>query len=172
MDNPAERDLFTRWRWRILVGIIVLLAVQTYLMGPAHGRRLSWALAADVLAAVVPNFLAGLIGALVVYLVVKDSDRSNYVRAMRVLRGATLSLMNTEKIKAAGVRSLMKVFVPAVSQLYFKSEQPPVRQADQSLSFRKKQCFSCRESSEVRAGRCTICHDILDSWREEERATT
>jgi hypothetical protein len=141
-------------------------------MGPAQGKALlSWALVAEVLAAIVPNFLAGLIGALVVYLFVRDSDRSNYVRAMRALRGATLSLMDADKIKAEDVRSLMKVFVPAVSQLYFKAEQPPVRDADQNLSFRKKQCFSCRQSSEVRSGRCTDCHDILDSWREEERAS-
>lgn len=172
MDNsPAQRDLFTRWQWPVLVGIIVLLAAQTFLMGPAQGKGLSWALAVEVLASIVPNFIAGLIGALAVYLAVRDSDRSNYVRAMRALREATLSLMNMEKIKAEDVRSLMKVFVPVVSQLYFKSEQPPVRHADLNLSFQKHRCFSCRQSSEVRAGRCTACHDILDSWREEERAT-
>lgn len=168
--SPARRDLFTRWRPLLVVGILVLLAAQALLMGPAQGKGWSWALAAEVLASIVPNFLAGLIGALVVYLAVRDSDRSNYVRAMRALREATLSLMSAEKIKAEDVRSLMKVFVAAVSRLYFKSEEPPVRHKDLNRSFEKHRCFSCRQSSVVRDGRCTVCRDILDSWREDEIA--
>src|SRR5436309_10909846 len=153
MDSPAERDLFARWVLGVLAGVLVLSALQAFLMGPAQHKYMSWTLAAEVIASIVPNFIAGLVGALVVYLFVRNSDRSNYVRAMRALREATLLLMDEGKIQPEDVRSLMKVFVPAVSQLYFKSEQPPVLRADEKLNFKKTQCFSCRQSSEVRSGR-------------------
>lgn len=169
MDSPAERDWFARWRWIVAGVTIFLLVLQALLMGPIQGRSLSRALVAEVLAAVIPNFIAGLVAAFTVYLFVRDGDRSNYVRAMRALRTSTLSLLDAGKIQATDVRSLMKAFVPTVSQLYFKTDQSLVRDTDQNLNFTKRQCFSCRQPSEVRAGRCKDCHDVLDSWQEEER---
>jgi hypothetical protein len=36
MDSPADRDLFAHWVKWIVVGILVLSALQVLLMGPAR----------------------------------------------------------------------------------------------------------------------------------------
>ena len=170
MDSPAERDSFRPRRNLVIVGAVLLLLIQTLLMGPARGQPLSWALMADVLAAVIPNFIAGLVAALTLYLVVRTDDRANYVRAMRSLRTSVSTLLDSGKIQPKDVQTLMKTFVPAVSNLYFKSELPQVRAEDKHKTYPKQQCFSCRQPSDVKQGRCVECKDILDSWRTEERS--
>jgi hypothetical protein len=162
MDSPAERDSFKRWRTPVIVVVIVLLAMQTFLMGHVHGRPISWLLMADVIAAVIPNFIAGLIAALTVYVLVRNDDRTNYVRAMRSLRASIVTLLDSGKIQPADVQKLMKTFVPTVSNLYFKSQFPRVRPEDANLNYAKQQCFSCRQPAQVKHGRCVECHDILD----------
>lgn len=169
MSSPAERDWFQRRIWIVACGVVVLWMLEIFLLGPAQRKSLSWALAAESLAAILPNFIAGLVAAFVVYFFVREGDRTNYVRAMRGVRSSALSLLNEGKLKENDVRALMRAFVPAVSQLYFRTEQPPVRRQDLNLEFTKTTCFSCRQVSEVRAGRCTECHDILDSWKAVER---
>jgi hypothetical protein len=170
MESPAERDSFRRWRNLVIVGTALLLAIQTLLMGPAQGQPVSWALMGTVLAAVIPNFIAGLVAALTLYLVVRTDDRANYVRAMRSLRTSVSTLLDSGKIQPEDVQKLMETFVPAVSNLYFKSELPQVRAEDKHKNYSKQQCFSCRQPSDVKEGRCVKCKDILDSWRTEERS--
>jgi hypothetical protein len=170
MDSPAERDSFKRWLFPVVIGALLLLAVETLLMGPVKGQPISWLLMADVLAAVIPNFIAGLVAALTLYLVVRNDDRANYVRAMRSLRTSVSALLDSGKIQPADVQTLMKTFVPTVSNLYFKSDLPRVRAKDTNTTYAKQQCFSCRQPSEVKQGRCVECKDILDSWRTEERS--
>jgi hypothetical protein len=169
MESPAERDSFERWRIPVIAGALLLLAIQTLLIGPAQGRPISWGLIADVLAAVIPNFIAGLVAAFTLYLVVRTDDRANYVRAMRSLRTSISTLLDSGKIQPKDVQTLMKTFVPAVSNLYFKSELPQVRAEDTHITYSKQKCFSCRQPSDVKQGRCIECNDILDSWRAEER---
>lgn len=170
MDSPAERDSFRSRRNLVIVGAVLLLVVQTVLMGAARGQPLSWALMGEVLAAVIPNFIAGLVAALTVYLVVRTDDRANYVRAMRSLRTSVSTLLDSGKIQPEDVQTLMKTFVPTVSNLYFKSELPQVQAQDKHGTYSKQQCFSCRRPSDVKQGRCVECKDILDSWRTEERS--
>lgn len=170
MSSPAERDSFERWRNLVIVGAVLLMVIQTLLMGPAQGKSFSWALLGDVLAAVIPNFIAGLVAALTVYLVVRTDDRANYVRAMRSLRTSVSTLLDSGKIQAEDVQTLMETFVPTVSNLYFKSELPQVRAEDKHKAYSKQTCFSCRRPSDVKEGRCVKCKDILDSWRTEERS--
>jgi hypothetical protein len=104
MNSPAERDSFERWRNLVIVVTLLLLVAQTLLMGPAQGKSFSWALMGDILAAVIPNFIAGLIAALAVYFVVRTDDRANYVRAMRSLRTSVSTLLDSGKIKAEDVQ--------------------------------------------------------------------
>jgi hypothetical protein len=170
MDSPAERSSFKRWLIPIIVGTLLLLVIQTLLMGPARGEPISWRLIADVVASVIPNFIAGLVAALTLYLVVRTDDRANYVSAMRSLRTSVSTLLDSGKIQPEDVQTLMKTFVPTVSNLYFKSELPQVRAEDKDKTYSKLQCFSCRKPSDVIHGRCFECKDILDSWRTEERS--
>jgi len=170
MDSPAERDSFKRWRSLVAGGALLLLVIQTLLMGPAQGRPISRVLIAAVFAAVIPNFIAGLVAAFTLYLVVRHDDRANYVRAMRSLRTSIATLLDSGKIQPADVQTLMKTFVPTVSNLYFKSELPRVRAQDRNTTYLKQQCFSCRQPVPVKEGRCIECRDVLDSWQTEERS--
>jgi hypothetical protein len=169
MDSPAERDWFSRWRWIVVATVLGLLAIELLLMGPAQGKEINRSLFFEVLAAVIPNFIAGLVGAVVLYVTIRDDEKTHYVRAMRSLRSAVGALLADNKLTPEDVQSLMVRFVPAVSGLYFKTEQPPVRATDAAVNYQKRQCSSCRRPSPVEGGRCTLCHDILASWQEEER---
>ena len=164
MNSPAEREPLSGWLKYMRVLVVAFLLIQLVLLYFAPILCNRWVLIiVQLLMGVIPNFIAALIGALVVYQFVKDDAKTHYVRAMRSLRSAVRDL----EVKPEDVQSLMKKFVPAVSMLYFKQDQPPVRSEDASVSGQKK-CFSCSASSAVQAGRCTICHDILASWRVEE----
>ncbi|HJQ26949.1 MAG TPA: hypothetical protein VKA60_23880 [Blastocatellia bacterium] len=166
MDSPAERKSFRLWIWVGVIIAVALLFFQRFLMGPAQDRSVSWA---EVFASVIPNFIAGLVAAFVVYFLVREDDRTHYVQAMRSLRNALRQLSDEGKIKSEDVQSLMVKFVPAISTLYFRKNEPPISEREAGVKYDKQHCFACNKPEPVKCGRCSKCHDSLDSWREEER---
>jgi hypothetical protein len=169
METKAEQDFFQRWRWKVVTLVVVLSGVEALLLGVWKGGRVHWPVLLLVAQSVIPNFIAALIALLAVYVFVRDNDRANYVRAMRSVRGAVHELLRAGRIKPDDVQTLMRSFVPAVSSLYFKSDEPTVPSTDLNLNYTKETCFACEQPSPVVRGRCMQCRDILPSWREDEQ---
>jgi hypothetical protein len=88
---------------------------------------------------------------------------------MRALRTAVSDQRTAGHISAENVQALMAKCVPAVSMLYFRSEEPAVPTAQAGSNYDKLQCFTCDKPSPVVEGRCSRCRDTMDSWHVEER---
>ena len=54
-------------------------------------------------------------------------------------------------------------FVPAISQLYYRQNEPTVPAGEQNRNYEKKICVACAKPFPVKCGRCEKCHDIQAS---------
>lgn len=124
----------------------------------------------DTAATVVPNFIAGLLAFVLAYYVLRQDDRARYVKAMRRIRGALDQLRKTNVIQPGDAQSLMKEFVPAISDLYFEKQWPDPNDEDRATS--KAKCNLCpveQQQPMDDTGRCKECHDIPACWTQQER---
>jgi hypothetical protein len=149
-------------------GAVLLILAQAFLVYELKSET-KHSLTLEVLTAIIPNLIAALLSSLFLYMFVKDDDRANYVRAMRSLRDAVHGLVKDGKIASDDVQGLMKKFVPAVSNLYFRQAEPKVPPNERNLCYEKEKCFACERPFPVVDGRCNECKDIRASWRAEEK---
>ena len=122
----------------------------------------------ETAAAVVPNFVAGLVAFVFAFFLLRQDDRARYVTAMRKVRGALSALRSTNTIEPHHAQSLMMEIVPAISDLYFEKQWPDPNDEDRAT--KKASCSLCPIAQPMgNDGRCQKCHDIPACWTPQER---
>jgi hypothetical protein len=170
MPTSPEVNLVQKhWPWLLaLIAALVALEFVALHSSPQTPRR--WAdYAWPVIAAVVPNFIAGLLAGAVLHWLSGNQYRATYVTGMRAIREAVANHRHSNGIAPESVQTLMARVVPEVAQLYFGSDQPPDLSRKQLAKVPKTApCSTCGLDSEPKSGRCTKCNDTFDTWRVME----
>lgn len=114
---------------------------------------------------VIPNFIAALVTALLIHLLLMHGKRQRYLAALRPIRERLRDASFDPKQK----REVVKIIVQAASELSFGKNEPPLSIFQTPSSEIRPLCNTCLERSDVKDGKCTYCHDIFESWRLDKQ---
>ena len=169
-DSESQRDRIRGWTIIALCLAVVLTCAEGTVFSRDKGITFwSYATLEGVSIAVIPNFIAALLTFFIGYFVVLEDRHKRYVKAMRTIRNTVRDLRESVGIDPTKAQALMKIIVPAISELYFRKDRPPVPHGDEDKTYDRSICLSCAEACPVVGGRCDTCKDILESWKDDER---
>jgi hypothetical protein len=127
MSSPAERGLVSRYIWLMIFLFAGLLFLQGLLQGAwgtdvLHGSGIK-----ALLTSIIPNLIAALLGALLVYFFIRKIDHAKYLGALHPVRAVLQDLRRDNKISPDAVQDVMVRVVRAASLLYFGGQSPLCR---------------------------------------------
>lgn len=146
------------WMYFGLGGLIIAECVAVARITPDHPYIAT-------VAAIVPNFIAAIVGVLVSRYIFEKSKTTRYLESMSRVRLALRQVRIQENLRPDLVQTIVREFVSAASELYFERPRPPQIGPSANLTDKQEECKTCGTSCDMKRGACVLCGDTYDLWR-------